>query len=254
MPFDYMPPTTNGVMGDNRPPVLPPIPRPGAGRDAGIRRRNDPAEITGRIQNIFSNLGAALGTDSESETDRLARLTREVQAGRSFDNLRTSASNIARQATVPQRAPATRQEYPIEAASISPELQRILETRRIQTDQSLEEAQLDRDLFYARAKQQADLQETNIKRFQQTQNLETQRRLAARGVARSPMFSNPAQREIFETANRASGEVRLNLAKTLSDLNTALRKAQSQSQRDLAEINFDEAAARSNVGRLLGVQ
>lgn len=249
-----MRPTTNGVMGDNLPPVLPPIPRPGAGRDAGIRRRNDPAEITGRIQNIFSNLGAALGTDPESEANRLALLTREVQAGRSFDDLRTSASNIARQATAPQQAPAARQEYPIEAASISPELQRILETRRIQADESLERAQADRDLFDTQARQQAALQETNIKRFQQTQNLETQRRLAARGVARSPIFSNPAQREIFETANRAATEVRFGLAGTLSELDRALRQAESRRRSELAEIGFDEAAARSNVGQLLGVQ
>lgn len=261
-----MPATTNGVTGPNVPPALPSLPRieprrtmvyaaaPGAGRDAGIIRRQDPAEISGRINQIFSNLGAALGSDTETADERLARLTREVEAGRSFDDLRRSAGIIAQQATPPQQAPATPLEYPIEAASISPELQRILETRRIQADESLERTQADRDFQGAQATTQAALQMTDIDRWQQQTDLKNQRRLAARGVARSPMFANPAQRQVFETANRAGTEVRFGLAGTLSELDRALREAESRRSAELAEISFDEAAARSNVGQLLGVQ
>lgn len=261
-----MPATTNGVTGPNVPPALPSLPRieprrtvvnpnaPGAGRDAGIIRRQDPAEISGRINQIFSNLGAALGSDTETADERLARLTREVQAGRSFDDLRRSAGIIAQQASPPQQAPAAPPEYPTEPLPLSPEVQRQLMQRRFEADEMVRRAAADRDFQGAQATTQAALQMTDIDRWQQQTDLENQRRLAARGVARSPMFANPAQRQVFETANRAGTEVRMGLANTLSELDRALREAETRRQRELSEISLDMGEAQSDIGRLLGVQ
>ena len=262
MSTTFVPATTGGVTDTQLPPALQAMPRieprrtmvnaaaPGAGRDAGIMRRQDPAEISGRINQIFSNLGAALGSDTETADERLGRLTREVQAGRSFDDLRRSAGIIARQAPTP--APV--QEYPTEPLPLSPEVQRQLMQRRYEADEMVRRAAADRDFQGAQATTQAALQMTDIDRWRQQTDLENQRRLAARGVARSPMFANPAQRQVFETANRAATEVRFGLAGTLSELDRALREAESRRQRELSEISLDEGAGRSDVDRLLGAR
>jgi hypothetical protein len=229
---------------------------PGAGRDAGIMRRSDPAEITGRIQNIFSNLGAALATDGETEQERLTRLTREVQAGRSFDDLRRSAGLIAAQGQRPvpldELTPAPPAEYPTTAPPLSPEVDRALRQRRFEADMGVARAESDLGLFGDRARVQAGLQLTDIGRWQDRTMQDTQRRLAARGVARSPMFANPAQRQVFEESSRAAGEVRFGLANTLSELERALREAQTRRAAELGEIEQDRGVAESDVNRLLG--
>jgi hypothetical protein len=222
-------------------------------------RRSDPAEIRGRIQNIFSNLGAALATEGPNgvtEEERLARLTREVQAGRSFDDLRRSAGLIAAQGQRPvpldELTPAPPAEYPTTPLPLSPEVERALMQRRYEADESVRRAMAGRDVGESRAATQAALQLTDIERWAEQTELENRRRLAARGVARSPMFANPAQRQVFEQANRAGSEVRFGLANTLSELDRALREAESARAAELANISLDEGAARSDVNRLLG--
>lgn len=273
MSTDYIPPQTsfNGVSltGQQPAPIPVPMPKipasrtvvnpasPGAGRDAAIMRRSDPAEITGRIQNIFSNLGAALATDGETEQERLNRLTREVQAGRSFDDLRRSAGLIAAQSQRPvpldELTPAPPAEYPTTPLPLSPEVQRVLGQRRLAADETLARAQEDARLQEAQARVAAGLRLSDVDRQVQQAELATRSQLAARGVARSPMFSNPAQRQIFEQANRASGEVRFTLRNTLSQLEQALREAESARQRELLDIEMEAVTARSDVNRLLGV-
>jgi hypothetical protein len=271
---DYIPPplTTGGVtMAGRQPapmPVMPNIPAsrtvvnrnaPGAGRDAAILRRSDPAEITGRIQQIFSNLGASLATsgpDGVTEQERLARLTREVQAGRSFDDLRRSAGIIAGQNQRPvpldELAPATPAEYPTTPLPLSPEVQRMLDQRFFDANQAVVRAAADKDYTGNVARTQAALQMVDVERWAQQNELENRRRLAARGVARSPMFANPAQRQVFEQANRAGSEVRMNLNTTLAELDRALRAAESQREAVERELSIEEGVARSDVNRLLG--
>ena len=271
MSATFVPPplSTGGVtMAGQQPapmPVMPNIPSsrtvvnpafPGAGRDAAIMRRSDPAEITGRIQNIFSNLGAALATDGETEQERLNRLTREVQAGRSFDDLRRSAGLIAAQSQRPvpldELTPAPPAEYPTTPLPLSPEVERALMQRRYEADESVRRAMADRDFGEARATTSAALELTDIERWAEQSELANRSRLAARGLARSPLFANPAQRQVFEQANRAGSEVRFGLANTLSELDRALREAESARAAELANISLDEGAARSDVNRLLG--
>jgi hypothetical protein len=221
-------------------------------------RRSDPAEITGRIQNIFSNLGAALATDGETEQERLNRLTREVQAGRSFDDLRRSAGLIAAQGQRPvpldELTPAPPTEYEIGPTPLSPELQRLIGQRRIDADMAYAQAEADRNYGVQAAGTRAALQMTDIDRWAETTDLANRQRLAARGVARSPMFANPAQRQVFEQANRAGGEVRFNLASTLTELDRALRAAATRRQAEYGGIEMDIGDGQSDVNAMLGVR
>lgn len=269
--FVPQPLSTGGVTlaGQQPAPIPAPMPQidarrtvvnpnaPGAGRDAGIMRRSDPAEITGRIQQIFSNLGASLAKEGMSDQERLADLTRQVQAGRSFDDLRRSAGIIASTQGAPSLdslQPATPTEYEIGPTPLSPELQRLIGQRRIDADMAYAQAEADRNYGVQAAGTRAALQMTDIDRWAETTDLANRQRLAARGVARSPMFANPAQRQVFEQANRAGGEVRFNLASTLTELDRALRAAATRRQAEYGEIEMDIGDGQSDVNAMLGVR
>lgn len=77
--------------------------------------------------------------------------------------------------------------------------------------------------------------------------------LAARGVARSPMFANPFRRELARATQEQIGLSQQTLAQTLDQLNVALNAARQRREQELAQIAFDTAMARSDVSRLLGV-
>jgi hypothetical protein len=266
----YVPPplSTNGVtLSGQQPAPMPAVPPrlpqtstlatapTSGGGDRSILASGDPARISQRIQDIFSNRSIGLEAGAETAEQRLARLTREVQAGRSFDDLRRSADIIAANQPPPSLdslQPATPPEYPTTPLPLSPEVDRILRQRRFEADMDVARAEADLGLVGDRARTQAGLQLTDIERWQDRTMQDTQRRLAARGVARSPMFANPAQRQVFEESSRAAGEVRFSLANTLSELERALREAQTRRAAELGEIEQDRGVAESDVNRLLG--
>ena len=76
--------------------------------------------------------------------------------------------------------------------------------------------------------------------------------LAARGVARSPMFVNPFQRGVARQAQERVGELEMGLSQTLENLQSALQAAENQRAAELARIETDILTARSNVPGLLG--
>jgi hypothetical protein len=77
--------------------------------------------------------------------------------------------------------------------------------------------------------------------------------LAGRGVARSPMYANPFRREVARVQQEQIGLSQQQLAGTLDQLQAALQSARQRRESELAQIAFDEAMARSDVNRLLGV-
>jgi len=78
--------------------------------------------------------------------------------------------------------------------------------------------------------------------------------LAARGVARSPLFANPFRRELARQQQQQIGESQQQLTSTLDQLGEALRAAQLRREEELSQLAFDETRERSNVNRLLGVE
>jgi hypothetical protein len=78
--------------------------------------------------------------------------------------------------------------------------------------------------------------------------------LASRGLARSPLFANPFRRELARQQQQQIGESQQQLTRTLDQLNSVLEGARQQRERELAQIDFDEAQARSDVPRLLGLR
>ena len=181
-----------------------------------------------------------------------------MQAGRSFDDLRRSAGLIAAQGQRPvpldELTPAPPTEYEIGPTPLSPELQRLIGQRRIDADMAYAQAEADRNYGVQAAGTRAALQMTDIDRWAETTDLANRQRLAARGVARSPMFANPAQRQVFEQANRAGGEVRFNLASTLTELDRALRAAATRRQAEYGGIEMDIGDGQSDVNAMLGVR
>jgi hypothetical protein len=78
--------------------------------------------------------------------------------------------------------------------------------------------------------------------------------LAARGVARSPMFANPFRRELARQQQQQIGESQQQLTRTLDQLNEILRGARFTRQEELAQLAFEETRERSNIARLLGLE
>jgi hypothetical protein len=95
--------------------------------------------------------------------------------------------------------------------------------------------------------------QSDIAQQQQSQSREGMQTLAGRGVARGPMFVNPFQRRLAEGAQRQTAELQSGLAATLASLESALRQADINRQREISQIDFDAGSFRSDIDRLLGV-
>jgi hypothetical protein len=78
--------------------------------------------------------------------------------------------------------------------------------------------------------------------------------LASRSLARSPMFANPFRRELARQQQQQIGQSEQQLVRTLDQLGAALEAARQRRESELSQIAFDEAQARSDVNRLLGVR
>ena len=143
--------------------------------------------------------------------------------------------------------------YPSVLPPLSPEAQRAFAERRRAATAAEEQARAQIDRQRQQAEAAAVQGRRQIGEEQQRQSLAGMEELAGRGVARSPMFVNPFQRGVARQAQQRVGELESGLAQTLENLGAALQRAQSERARELADIEMDIMAARSNVPRLLGV-
>ena len=137
---------------------------------------------------------------------------------------------------------------------LSPKMLQALEDRRALSLSRLQEA----EATAASQRQSAEL--ANVGRLlgiEEETGLERRKGmsdLAARGVARSPLFANPFRRELARQQQQQIGESQQQLTSTLDKLGAALRAAQFLREEELSQLAFDEARERSNVNRLLGVE
>jgi hypothetical protein len=143
--------------------------------------------------------------------------------------------------------------YPTTLPPLSPEMLAAIEARRRAANRGL----LETEAQVESRRTQAELE--NIGRLLGIgeQAGRTRRsgmqELAGRGVARSPMYANPFRREVARVQQEQIGLSQQQLAGTLDQLQAALQSARQRRESELAQIAFDEAMARSDVNRLLGV-
>lgn len=144
--------------------------------------------------------------------------------------------------------------YPTTLPPLSPEMLQALEDRRALSLRRLQEA----EARAASQRQSAEL--ANVGRMLGIEEETGRERreglsgLAARGVARSPLFANPFRRELARQQQQQIGESQQQLTSTLDQLGEALRAAQFRREEELSQLAFDETRERSNVNRLLGVE
>ena len=137
---------------------------------------------------------------------------------------------------------------------LSPKMLQALEDRRALSLRRLQEA----EATAASQRQSAEL--ANVGRLLGIEEETGRERreglssLAARGVARSPLFANPFRRELARQQQQQIGESQQQLTSTLDKLGATLRAAQLRRQEELSQLAFDETRERSNVNRLLGVE
>jgi hypothetical protein len=136
--------------------------------------------------------------------------------------------------------------------SLTPAQQEALMARRRLATRGF--AETEASVVRERQRAEADVirQQQQVERDQQLQSRAGMQTLAGRGVARAPMFVNPFQRQLVENAQRQTGELQSGLAATLAGLETALRRAEIEREREYAQIDFDTASYRSDIPRLLG--
>lgn len=136
---------------------------------------------------------------------------------------------------------------------LSPSALKALEDRRRASSRALQEAEIRAEDLRARAELEEIGRRLGIREDIARQRREGMVDLAARGVARSPLFANPFRRELARVQQEQMAESQQTLANTLDQLNVALNAARQRRQQELSQIAFDEAMARSNVQRLLGI-
>jgi hypothetical protein len=137
---------------------------------------------------------------------------------------------------------------------LSPEAQRAFMERRRAATRAEEEARAQIDRQRLMAESAAVQGRGEIARQQGAESRAGMGELASRGVARSPLFTNPFQRAVARQAQQRVGELEMGLSQTLENLNAALQQAAGARERELSQIEMDMLQFRSNIPRLLGVE
>ena len=144
--------------------------------------------------------------------------------------------------------------YPTSLPPLSAEMLAALEARRAASLRQLQETEAQG----ASLRQRAQLE--NVGRLLGIEDEAARERrsgladLASRSLARSPMFANPFRRELARQQQQQIGQSEQELVRTLDQLGAALEAARQRRESELSQIAFDEAQARSDVNRLLGVR
>lgn len=136
---------------------------------------------------------------------------------------------------------------------LTPDQLAALEQRRRASLRGLQEAETMAEDLRVRAELEDIGRRLGIEEDVARQRREGMVGLAARGVARSPLFANPFRRELARVQQQQMAESQQTLANTLDQLQSALSAARQRREQELSQIAFDEAMARSNVQRLLGI-
>jgi hypothetical protein len=166
----------------------------------------------------------------------------------------TSRTTGAEAVIPPPFAPGgPQQPYPAVLPPVSPELLAAAERRRQQATAAEQTALALFEDQRARAETERLLGMRQIEREGQQAVSGELNRLAGRGTARSPMFVNPAVRDIAERVGRATGQLEVSIGSRLEELGRELESARQARALENARIDFELAMERSNVNRLLGV-
>ena len=144
--------------------------------------------------------------------------------------------------------------YPTTLPPLSPEMLAAIEARRAASQRQLAEAEAQAASLRQRAELENVGRMLGIEEEAGRERRAGMAQLASRGVARSPLFANPFRRELARQQQQQIGESQQTLTRTLDQLQSVLQGARQQRERELAQIAFDTAQARSDVPRLLGLR
>jgi len=144
--------------------------------------------------------------------------------------------------------------YPTTLPPLSPQMLEALEQRRALSLRRLQEAEATADSLRQRAELENVGRMLGIEETTASERRSGLADLAARGVARSPMFANPFRRELARQQQQQIGESQQQLTRTLDQLGEVLRGARSTREEELSQLAFDETRERSNIARLLGLE
>lgn len=206
------------------------------GADRGIIDSGDSQQIASRVGDIFANRDVGIGTDSESEQERIARISREIVSGeRSFGDVRRSVDRLA------QNADHTRASAGLPAVTqpqLSPEQIGQLGRARRAAQAGFESTQADALEAKAEANFNAEMQrERFLEQFgQQRRNQMNQ--AGDVGMAFQPAGAGRATRATNEAEAFEIGDLETRLGFQLSQL--AERVAQARRQRDTQLGGLDD--------------
>lgn len=142
--------------------------------------------------------------------------------------------------------------YPTVLPPLTPEMQSALDARRRAASRAYEQSAIEADDARMQAEAQRLFTEQQIDEATARARREGMTELAARGVARSPLFANPFRRELVRQQQAQLGQAEATLANTLDQLGRTLQAAELQREREFADIGLAAMQARSNIGRILG--
>lgn len=143
--------------------------------------------------------------------------------------------------------------YPTVLPPLSPEMLAAIESRRALANRQLAEAEARADSLRSQAQLANVGRILGIEEETGRERREGMAELAAKGLARSPMFANPLRREVARQQQERIGESQQTLANTLDQLQATLEAARLRREEQLSQIAFEETQARSNVPRLMGL-
>lgn len=215
---------------------------------AALAREDRPGRALPRTNPIAAAVARedVRGRDVPSRADRdrvLRDLTLPDSTGQQVDDTGNGGDIVSRAAF----------NYPTTLPPLSPEMLKAIEERRRLANRELAEAEVMSEDRRAAAELENVGRLLGIDEEVARQRRSGMQELAGRGVARSPMYANPFRRELARVQQAQIGESQQQLASTLDQLNVALNAARQRREQQLSQIAFDEAMARSNVNRLLGI-
>lgn len=196
--------------------------------------------IQKRLQAIFNNRGVGIAANGETEAQRLQRITREVQGGRSFDDVRRSVDMIARK-TSPTRQTA-------KLPGLSAEDLADLTSRRRAATSAFERALAEREAGMGRINaEHRFMSDRAANKYAQSRGAEMAQ-FAGRGVAFQPRFAGQMIRRNRAAKASEMGALQLDKAERLAQLQAALNAARGARDNEISLIEAEKVrrAARLN--------
>ena len=211
------------------------------------RDSQDLGAASDRVRQIFVNRDVGIGTEGESEQDRIARIAQQVVSGeRTFGDVRQSVDRIA------QNADRTRASAGLPAVTqpqLSPEQIDELGRARMAASSQFRQTEADALEAKSQARFQAELQTQRLLEQYERMRKRQMDEAGDVGMAFQPVGAGRAMRSAAEGEARDTGEVEARLGQQLSMLAERVAAARRQRDMELSDLEAREQAMRSALVR-----